>query len=331
MGIISTRELLDRYYDSVSGTSITRMRNQIDKPELFDYEEEIGKELIDMNVDELFGLIDALKSKKNGKEINYMVAHASYDHLATMLRAIFNYYTNNIQPIRNPFNDDRMKGIAAIKRLSQGKQPFTWKTVEGFIGNLHRDYDPIRADYVELIVLLYCCGFANAEDIATLKSDMINHHTKTVKFPNKKSRIYLSDRCYELLVKFNSLDFSDENNGNRVLVSWRDSYFKFFVRKKFADTVDNRTLKAVCGSINKYISRDINDRYNVRIGSHLLYCLGFYEYLIGKHGRENIDKMLTSHRDSVAIEEISQLAEEYGFQSPNFYYLKKELQPFVAF
>ena len=124
MAKISTKELFDLYYESVKGTSAEKTRPQIDKPELYAYEMKIGKELLDMEVDDLFGLIIELRNKRRGKEINFMISHSSYDQISTLLRALFNYYIDNVEPIRNPMNDKRMKGKEATKRLAQGREPF---------------------------------------------------------------------------------------------------------------------------------------------------------------------------------------------------------------
>ena len=69
MGKISTKQLISRYFKSIEGTPAEKQRAIIDKTELYDYEEKIGKELIDMDVDDLFGLINELNNKKNGKDI----------------------------------------------------------------------------------------------------------------------------------------------------------------------------------------------------------------------------------------------------------------------
>ena len=154
MGKVSTQELLDMYYASVAGTSVEKTRVQIDRPELYAYEIQIGKELIDMDVDDLFGLIIEFRNKRKGKEIKYMISHSSYDQLSTLLRSIFNFYIDNVQPIRNPLNDKRMKGKEAAKRLAQGREPFRWTVVEDIIRKLHRDFDADKADYIELITKL---------------------------------------------------------------------------------------------------------------------------------------------------------------------------------
>lgn len=328
MGLISTRELLDRYRESVAGTYVEKTIVQIDKPELFDYEKKINKELIDMGVDDLFGLFFELRNKRKGKEVKHMISHSSFDQISTLLRSIFEFYIDNVQPIKNPLNDKRMKGKEAAKRLAQGREIFRWKTVEEIIKNLHRDFDEDRADYIELILLLFYNGFAKAEDIVTLKADMINHHNKTVKLPERI--VHLSDRCYELLIKFDELDAIAGWRGDYILASWQGSYFKFIVRPSQEAGLNDRPKTAMCDIINRCIANNVNDKYDTKINYHILYMLGFYEFIVGKHGDEKTNAMITSYRDSDDVAELMSLAEEYGLQVDNISHLKRYLRPFIT-
>ena len=330
MGLISTQELLKRYYESIKGTPSEKTKVQIDKPELYAYEQKIGKELIDMNVDDLFGLILEFRNKRKGKEIKYMIAHSSYDQLKTLLNSIFEFYIDTVQPIKNPFNDKRMKGKEATKRLAQGREQFRWNVVEGIIRNIHRDYESDRADYIELIILLFYNGFSKAEEIVELQADMINHYHKTVKLPDRSASIRLSDRCYELLIKFNKLETIAGWRGDYILASWKGSYFKFIIRPSKKEELDSRPQTAMCDMINRWLAEKVNDKYQTKINYHILYMLGFYEFIVGKHGEEKTNAMLTSYRDSDDVAELMSLAKEYGVQVDNVSHLKRYLRPFVV-
>ncbi len=328
MGIKPTSEILEAYYQSVAGTSAAGTRSQIDKPELYAYEMKIGKELIDMDVDDLFGLIFEFRNKRKGKEIEYMISHSSFDQLSTLLRAIFNFYIDNYQPIRNPLNDKRMKGKEAAKRLAQGRKPFRWAAVQDIIRKLHSDFDDDNADYVELILLLFYNGFSKADDIVTLQADMINHHYKTVKFEDRTIR--LSDRCYELLMKFNKMDIIAGWRGDYILASWNGSFFKFIVRPSQEYKLSERPKTAMCDIINRCIATKVNDKYDTKINYHILYMLGFYEYIVAKHGDERTNEMITSYRNSEDVAELMSLAEEYGVVVDNVSHLKRYLRPFIT-
>ena len=239
MGKISTQQLISRYFKSIEGTPAEKQRAIIDKTELYDYEEKIGKELIDMDVDDIFGLINELNNKKNGKEIPFMTAHYSFDHLTVLLRAIFNFYIDTVEPIKNPLYDKRMKGKEATKRLAQGKETLRFDYVQSIIDKVHNDATEDRANYVELIMLLYYSGFENAEEIATFKGSAINHRNRTVAMTGRT--VQLTDRCYELLQKFEGIDELVEWR-TYYLTTYRGGYFKFIVQEKQLDEFDNRDI-----------------------------------------------------------------------------------------
>lgn len=327
MGKIKTKELLDRFYESVKGTSTEKMRNQIDKPELYEYEKKIGKDLIDMNVDDIFGLIEEYTGKRKNKTISFMVSHSSFDQISTQLRAIFNYYIDTIEPVRNPFYDKRLRGKAAIERLAHGKEIFRWSIVEEIIDKLHLDFDEDKADYLELILLLFYNGFAKASEIVSFTEKDVDHRLRKVMLPGKT--VYLSERCYKLLVKFNKQSTITGWRGDFVLCSWHDSYFKFIVRPSKSDELNERDITLMCDIINRYISKDINDKYDTKINYRLLYFLGFYEYIVKKQGQEKTNKMMTSYRDSEDVAELMSLAREYGVKADNISHLKRCLRPFI--
>lgn len=328
MGKITTKEILDGYYESVAGTSAALTRAQIDKPELYAYEMKIGKELIDMDVYELFGLIAELKNKRKGKEISYMISHSSYDQISVLLRAIFNWYIDNVMVIKNPLNDKRMKGREATKYLAQGREPFRWDMVENIIEKLHADRDEDNADYIELIMLMYYNGFSKAEEIVKLQADMIDHRNRTVKLPGKI--IHLSERCYELLEKFHNMEEIQGWRGNYLMASWNGSYFKFIIRPSKEFNFNKRPMTAICDILNRALSVNVNDRYNIKINYHILYLLGFYDFMVKKYGEQRTNEMLTSYRNSEDVTALMSASREYGLEVDTVSHLKRYLRPFVA-
>ncbi len=330
MGLISTQELLKKYYESEEGRPYAKTRVQIDRPELYAYEQKIGKELIDMSPDDLMGLFIEFGNKRKGKEIKYLTATKSSDQLKTQLNKIFEFYSDTVERIKNPLNDRKMKGMELAKRLAQGREMFRWSTVADIITKLHNDFDENNANYVELILLLFYNGFSKAEEIVELKADMINHYHKTVKLPSKNTPIRLSDRCYELLMKFNKMDIIAGWRGDYILASWNGSFFKFIVRPSQEYKLSERPKTAMCDIINRCIATKVNDKYDTKINYHILYMLGFYEFIVGKHGEEKANAMITSYRDSDDVAELMCLAKEYGIQVDNVSHLKRYLRPFVA-
>ena len=305
MGKISTKQLINRYFKSIEGTPAEKQRAIIDKTELYDYEEKIGKELIDMDVDDLFGLINELNNKKNGKDIPFMTAHYSFDHLTVLLRAIFNFYIDTVEPIKNPLYDKRMKGKEATKRLAQGKETLRFDYVQSIINKVHNDTTEDRADYVELIMLLYYSGFENAEEIATFKGSAINHRNRTVAMTGRT--VQLTDRCYELLQKFEGIDELVEWR-TYYLITYRGGYFKFIVQEKQLAEFDDRDIRSICNMINRQISVYVNQPYNTKINFSILYWLGFYDSIVKKYGEKETNRMLLSFRNSDDVTKLMNCA-----------------------
>ena len=326
MGKISTKQLIDSYFKSLEGTPAEKQRAIIDKTELYDYEKRIGKELIDMDVDDLFGLINELNNKKNGKNIPFMTAHYSFDHLTVLLRAIFNFYIDTVEPIKNPLYDKRMRGKEATKRLAQDKETLRFDYVQSIIDKVHIDVTEDRADYVELIMLLYYSGFENAEEIATFKGCAINHRNRTVVMPGRT--VQLTDRCYELLQKFANIDELVEWR-TYYLTTYKDGYFKFIVQEKQLDGFDNRDIRSICNMINRQISVYVNQPYNTKINFSILYWLGFYDSIVKKYGEKETNKMLLSFRDSADVTRLMNCARDYGVKVDNISHLKRFLRPFI--
>jgi hypothetical protein len=326
MGKISTKQLINRYFKSIEGTPAEKQRAIIDKTELYDYEEKIGKELIDMDVDDLFGLINELNNKKNGKDIPFMTAHYSFDHLTVLLRAIFNFYIDTVEPIKNPLYDKRMKGKEATKRLAQGKETLRFDYVQSIINKVHNDTTEDRADYVELIMLLYYSGFENAEEIATFKGSAINHRNRTVAMTGRT--VQLTDRCYELLQKFEGIDELVEWR-TYYLITYRGGYFKFIVQEKQLAEFDDRDIRSICNMINRQISVYVNQPYNTKINFSILYWLGFYDSIVKKYGEKETNRMLLSFRNSDDVTKLMNCARDYGVKVDNISHLKRFLRPFV--
>ena len=327
MGKVTTKELLDGYYAELKGTPAASSRVNIDKPELYAYEEKIGKELIDMDVDDLFGLIIEMKQKRKGKDIPYMISHSSYDQLATILRSIFEWYIDNVTPIKNPFNDKRMKGKEATKRLAQGRMPFTKDIVDNVIRRLHQDKDEDNADYIELILLLFYCGFPKAEDIVLMQSVMIDHRNRAVRLQGRTVR--LSERCYNLLEKFSDMEEIKGWRGDFVMASWHNSYFKFIIRPSSLEEIDDRPMTSMCDIINRAIANNVNDAYGLKINYRNLYFLGFYDYIVSKYGEERTNEMLLSFRNTDDVQALMGAVREYGVEIDNISHLKRYLRPFV--
>jgi hypothetical protein len=58
-----TASLLDEYFTTRPETTAKKIRGQIDRPELYAYEKEIGKPLVDMEAQEIAEMIKTFSNK----------------------------------------------------------------------------------------------------------------------------------------------------------------------------------------------------------------------------------------------------------------------------
>lgn len=76
---ISTKELFDMFFNEKDKENAKKTRPQIDRPEVYEYEKKIGKQLIEMDVDELFEMISSFNGnrKYTTNTVNFSVSYSS--------------------------------------------------------------------------------------------------------------------------------------------------------------------------------------------------------------------------------------------------------------
>lgn len=328
---MTTQEVFESYFSAsgMKADTMRKLRPQVDRPEVFRYEEQIGKQVFDMDVDELFDMIQTFGDNRRvkGEGVHFGISYASYDQIASLFRQIFNWYADNVKLIRNPWNDKRMRGVEASKRLAQGKETFTTETMNDIIQKVRDFYDDDRADYTELTILLFYCGFAEAIEVAEMKERDIDFKRHNVRISGRT--VHLSDRCFELLCKVHNMSDLGGWRGDYVMASWNDSYFKFAIRPKEEKAFNDRTPVQVSAQINQIILTMVKKKLNVNINYRMLYLLGFYDFICEKVGKDKAKEILTSSRDKDDVRDFRNLANIYGMNVASDSHLKRSLRPFV--
>lgn len=326
MAKISTKELFDNFFAEKTLETAAKTRPQIDRPEVYEYEAKIGKQLVEMDVDELFEMVLSFNNNR-GTSGAYSISYSSFSQIFSMYRSLFNFYIDNYEIIRNPFNDKRMKGAQAAQRLAQSKEPFTWKNVEEAIFKVHENYEFNKANYIECILLLYYNGFSKAEEIASLTENMIDFKNKSVMLPGRTLK--LSDRCFELLTFVHNLTSLEGWKYDYLVKSWRGNYFKYIIRPKEEASFDDRTLSEIGNLINRRILTDVKKKFGLDINYRILYLLGFYDKVVKQYGEERTYELITSVRNSKNTEDLMKIARDYGVVVDSVTVLKRLLRPFI--
>ena len=322
-----TASLLDEYFTTRPETTAKKIRGQIDRPELYAYEKEIGKPLVDMESQEIAEMIKTFSNKSFSNKV-YKMSYRTYDTLLSILRDFFNWYIDNYEVIKNPCNDKKIKGRNVVALFADDVKIFDKDAMEEAIERIRNDQIEEYADYQEAIIRMFYEGFPEAIDIVNLKEDDINHEKKTAIVKGRE--IKLSDRLYELLVKINHMDEYPAHRGSYLLLSYRGSYFKFPTRAKFEKEFNDRPPEYWAGHISRLFNRDIKNKLDININARTLYLRGFYDFMVDAVGKEETDRLIMSIRNSDDSRKIMSLAEEYGVVEQNVTTLKKVLMPFVS-
>ena len=323
----TTQELFKEYFKNQDPEKVKKTRMQVDRPEVYAYEAKIGKKLIEMNVDELFEMILSFNDNRKNGGSGYSVTYNSYFQISCMYRSLFNFYIDNYEVIKNPFNDKRMKGTEAAERLAQEKEAYTWDKVEEIIQAIHGEYEANKAKYIECIILLYYSGFAKAEEIVSLTEDMIDFKSKTIRLPGRT--IQLSDRCFELLTFVHNLTSLEGWRGDYSVIAWKDKYFKYIIRPKEEESFNDRPAEEIANLINRRIATDVKKKFGVEINYRMLYLLGFYNYMVEQKGENRTKELILAVRSPAETEDLIKLARDYGVVVDNVSNLKRILRPFI--
>lgn len=323
---ISTKELLDLYFENVAKDAAKAVRHWIDRPELYQYEKKINKELVDMNVDEVFELLSILYKNRDRKRNTYSAVGSFFGNTSFVLRGIYDFYGINVGFVKNPLRDERMEGSEALATFANMvKKPFSKEALDNMIATLHNEYENEKAEYIELTLLLFYDGFKTSGEVALLQRDMIDFDTKSVKL--KDRTVHLSDRCYELLMKFAYLKKCPSWDKRCVFVNWRGGIFKFVTWAGKEKEINYRTLKQMGANIQHIVAKNIDK--DVRINTITLYHLGLYDYLTSRIDKRWLDAFINAQdNDKAKADEVFSVAKEYGATFNSKHTFRKAMLPF---
>ena len=302
MSNLTTRAMLERCFSDESNLdSFRNKKSNIVKPLLFEYEQEIGKMLVEMDREDIIELI--FRYAKGDKKYQPYIAPATVTTLTWVIGKILDWYNRKCdktyQNVLKDYSGSKADDILWSVVNKAGR--ITYQDLQSIIKKLHDDpiinysingTDYTRADYFELVMLLFYSGFDKAQEIIDVTEiDIVN---KTCELADRT--ITLTDRAFELLTAFHNQGVLAIPNGNSViqhkLCSWHDSYFKFIVQNGKVDKFNDRDE----GTIRTLISRDIKfwvgDKYSTGICADALYWLGVHDRLAAIFSEEELSKII---------------------------------------
>lgn len=332
MAVITTEQLMKEYFaeQERQGKDVRRNQSQLDRPEVYAYEQKIGKQLVEFDADEILEMISTFQNKKNkfayAEEGPKMSAN-SYKRYISGYKQIFLFYVKYHELVRSPYDDPKLKGINIHIHRAESRDRLTWAKVEGILNRLSTKYEYERACYFELIIRLFYDGFANAQEVINMKEADINTRRREVTVPGRIVR--LSERTYQLLLENHKATQMDVHRTKMDMMSWHGSYMKFFVHNGRVSDFSAIDALSVARKITVPISSTIPKDFGISLSFRRLYLLGFYDYLVRNTSEERAKEMILAKSSPAAQEEFMALVDAYPVITDNAFVLKQSLVEFI--
>ena len=278
---MTTREVLDNFYQEYDKNVVSIVKTMVDKPFLFEYENQIGKQLVEMDEDQLIGLIDLILHHKQNQDDSSYLAMQSYNNIRNALYLVYESYIA-IHPMRNPFRSAKLKKENVRKQLMQNKKPFTMDVVNDLISQMRLEYGEEQAEYLELLMLLFYSGFQNYAEIINFAPHQLNQKTKTVALVGRT--ITLTDRCFYLLNKFNTLSYIHGKYKVFQTANWHGNLFPYMLTGYYVDKFQEYDETNVRRVLMQHYSYYILQPHKVKIPHQRMYYLGIYDRMVSRYG-----------------------------------------------
>ena len=325
-----TKELFTEYLSTLDEKTRYRCDNNIDRHEVYAYEEKIGKQFIDMTPYEILDMITTF-GNDSGDDLG-LVWYNTYPSISTMMRSFFDWY--NIQygkqygVIINPFSAKPLKGKNGIRqKVIEYPKKFSFESIQSVIDKLHNRLDEQRADWCECIILLCYYGFdQSCKDIALIQEHTIDREHCCIGINGHS--VQVSEKVIQLLDKVNAMQYMPGQRIDGLMLSWNDSYFKLICRKKESKELQSRSHTYVSNSIIKGLRRMLRDAGSNLTLRSVYYC-GAYDALCRMYGEDQAAAMIISEGDGKINEELKSFAIQYNLTARDGTRVKDLLLPYV--
>ncbi len=326
MSKFKTKEYLEEYMKTKSENIVVKTRYQLDRPELYDYEKEIDKPLYHMNTDEVIELLIRLTNKRY-KTDGIKVSFRTYNAIVSNMRGFFEWYIENIELVRNPCNNKRLKGRNIMDAVFDVSNVVTRRNIDDAIQRIRTDRPEDMADYYEALILMFYEGFPTSSDIVSFKEYDLNHETHVATVNG--AYIQLSDRLYELLVRIHKRTEIPFTKGVYLFLSYHGSYLKFTTFQSRRDIFQDQEPIYYANHISRIVNKNINAYFDIKINARMLYVCGFYDWFVSEIGKEETDRLITSYKNSDDAKKIMELARKHGVIEKNVTSIKNALKPYT--
>lgn len=282
---MTTQDLIERFANSdYADKSFYKQRNSVFRMEVIEkMEQKFKKNFIDFDTDECMEFIkERVNSKVCCNGAKGQESPATYINCRRNYRKLWDWYIDNVRVIKNVWTQDVFSGKNVREwAYSNKKKPLDvyQKTVDMIHNKFSGDY----ALYLECVVLAFYSGFAAPQDFVLLKKEDIDFEKKTIRLKDKNGyrTIHVSDRLLDLLERVHKMDVFDHGNFTSFCLPWQEGYFRFISRRN--TDITNETIDDVSKRIMNPLLT-IKNNVNFEMKHHILYLVGFINWLIEKTG-----------------------------------------------
>ena len=322
---MTTRELIDNFFNNKTADYARKIRRQVDRPELFEYEKEIGKPLVMFTADDIMKYLSDKVVGVDGKKLPFSTIYS----IVSTYRTIVDWYCTENTPVYNAWRDKRFRAQELSVALTDTADPFTTEDMEDFIKGIRRTFEPEKADYMELMTRLFYSGFPKAADIIAVKEEAVIPKKRAIYLPNYRM-IELDERTFNLAVRVHEMDVYPGKHFNYVMTPYHGSYFKVPTRANECDKLNDKDIFTASVPFNRCIRQAaVETDFKKEINYLTLYYLGFYDTMVKKYGRERTNKILTTKMNKDYAADYQNIALEYRLEESQLSQFKNKIVAFI--
>lgn len=315
---MGTKELMDAYFATKPESTSKKVRAQLDRAELYEYEKQSGKDITKWDSDDVINFLVSISSR--GRKISIR----SLDTIIVLLRGFYQWHTEEIELIRNPCNDKGIKGKISetVYQLTKSDDVFTKEMLEKACKSFSAKETLEYAVYYEAILRMAYEGFPELVDIVYLKEEDFDGNIVTIRGTRHK----LSDRLIEILKTIHEMDVIDAFRGKYIMTSCNGSYFKFPTREAYLDKEHDEHFYVLY--LARIFTNKIKPAFRIDVKYRTIFLTGFYDFLCDKYGKDYINNMiLVGHKYADReLNVIVKEAVEYGLSATNSMHIRKALR-----
>lgn len=306
---MTTKEIMDEFFSDKPEEYTRKLRGSVDRPELYAYEEKVGKQFYELSVDEAYELLKSF-TPETRKEYDGNLRLSSYIGYVSMYRQICdNFFRKHPEEYKvTPYGDKRMKGDALITEVTSWTNPLTLTQLNNAIVAMHKQLSQDSANFNECIILLHLSGASSMDEIMHIHEEDIDFDNNIIHIGERD--IAITDRLAYLLQYVHDMKIMEANKRNYGMMYWRGSYIPIPHSKNSEVSLDSRDIR----DINKFMNvryQNLRKITNVNITGRIVFELGLYMHLVEKFGLEQANQMILSD-DTESSEALIKFAESYG-------------------